>query len=172
MFLWEQFSQFGNFYFLMVAFSQLIPQLSIGYWWASWGPLSFVVMISMMREIVDDIHRAKRDYKVNNQKYLKIIKNNNNDKTIASSKIKVGDLIILHENQTVPCDMILLHCSNPNGSTFIKTDQLDGETDWKLRKSVPHIQKQYASHRPESLSNITGELVCKIALHVQYNTSD
>lgn len=32
--------------------------------------------------------------------------------------------------------MILLKTSNPNGTLFIKTDQLDGETDWKLRKAV------------------------------------
>ena len=25
---------------------------------------------------------------------------------------------------------------------FIKTDQLDGETDWKLRKAIPHTQRQ------------------------------
>lgn len=25
---------------------------------------------------------------------------------------------------------------------FIKTDQLDGETDWKLRKAIPFTQRQ------------------------------
>ena len=27
------------------------------------------------------------------------------------------------------------------GSCFIKTDQLDGETDWKLRTSLPLLQQ-------------------------------
>jgi len=29
--------------------------------------------------------------------------------------------------------MILLRTSEETGSCFIRTDQLDGETDWKLR---------------------------------------
>ena len=30
-----------------------------------------------------------------------------------------------------------------SGSLFLRTDQLDGETDWKLRKSVPYIQNNF-----------------------------
>jgi len=33
----------------------------------------------------------------------------------------------------IPTDMILLRTSEESGSCFIRTDQLDGETDWKLR---------------------------------------
>nr|CAH8864748.1 unnamed protein product [Trichobilharzia regenti] len=54
-----------------------------------------------------------------------------------SSDIKVGDLIHLEKNQRVPADMILLWTSDRNGSCFIRTDQLDGETDWKLRYAIP-----------------------------------
>ena len=32
--------------------------------------------------------------------------------------------------------MVLLNTSELNGCVFIRTDQLDGETDWKLRHSV------------------------------------
>jgi len=37
--------------------------------------------------------------------------------------------------------MILLHTSEGSGTCFIRTDQLDGETDWKLRVAVPECQK-------------------------------
>ena len=37
--------------------------------------------------------------------------------------------------------MILLHTSDESGSVFIRTDQLDGETDWKLRKAVAPTQR-------------------------------
>jgi len=37
--------------------------------------------------------------------------------------------------------MILLHTSDSSGTCFIRTDQLDGETDWKLRVAVPECQK-------------------------------
>jgi len=55
-----------------------------------------------------------------------------------SSQLKVGDICEVHANQRIPCDMILLHTQDVTGTVFIRTDQLDGETDWKLRKAVRH----------------------------------
>lgn len=51
--------------------------------------------------------------------------------------LKVGHIIKVHQNQRLPTDVLLLYTSEKNGSVFIRTDQLDGETDWKLRKAVP-----------------------------------
>ena len=39
MVLFEQFRFFINFYFLMMACSQFIPQIRIGLWITYWGPL-------------------------------------------------------------------------------------------------------------------------------------
>lgn len=32
--------------------------------------------------------------------------------------------------------MVILSTSEHTGSIFIKTDQLDGETDWKVRRAI------------------------------------
>jgi phospholipid-translocating ATPase len=49
-------------------------------------------------------------------------------------------------------DGVLLHSSDPTGSVFVRTDQLDGETDWKLRESVKFTQE--AMHKiPEVVFN-------------------
>uniref|UniRef100_A0A8C5HSR8 Phospholipid-transporting ATPase n=1 Tax=Gouania willdenowi TaxID=441366 RepID=A0A8C5HSR8_GOUWI len=45
------------------------------------------------------------------------------------------------ENQRVPADMIFLRTSERNGSCFLRTDQLDGETAWKLRLPVACTQR-------------------------------
>jgi P-type E1-E2 ATPase len=45
---------------------------------------------------------------------------------IPSSSIRVGDMIIIHANQRVPADMVLLRTHDKTGSIFIRTDQLDG----------------------------------------------
>ena len=37
--------------------------------------------------------------------------------------------------------MVLLRTSESSGGSFIRTDQLDGETDWKLRRAVQYTQK-------------------------------
>lgn len=40
--------------------------------------------------------------------------------------------------------MILLRTTEESGASFIRTDQLDGETDWKLRLAIPHLQKLHS----------------------------
>jgi len=47
----------------------------------------------------------------------------------------------IHHNQRIPADLLLLYTTETTGSVFIRTDQLDGETDWKLRKAVNFTQK-------------------------------
>lgn len=50
-----------------------------------------------------------------------------------SQNLKPGDIIEINKNEIVPADLIILKTSDRSGSVFIGTDQLDGETDWKLR---------------------------------------
>ncbi len=45
------------------------------------------------------------------------------------------------QDQRVPADMVLLRTTEGSGACFIRTDQLDGETDWKLRLAVPPTQR-------------------------------
>lgn len=50
-----------------------------------------------------------------------------------ASSLRVGDIISLHRGVRVPADLLLLRTSDNTGSVFVATDQLDGETDWKVR---------------------------------------
>ena len=51
-----------------------------------------------------------------------------------ASDYKVGDLVIVNSNERAPADIVLLYTTEEAGSVFIRTDQLDGETDWKVRR--------------------------------------
>jgi phospholipid-translocating ATPase len=66
--------------------------------------------------------------------------------SIPSSELKLGDIIEIHPHQRIPADLVLLYSSDENGTIFIKTDQLDGETDWKLRRSIRYTQKFFSSN--------------------------
>lgn len=55
---------------------------------------------------------------------------------MSSEDIKVGDILELHAKDRVPADVVILSTSEASGSIFIKTDQLDGETDWKVRRAI------------------------------------
>lgn len=137
--LFEQFKFFFNLYFLLVAISQFIPALKVGYLFTYVAPLVFVLSVTILKEAYDDIQRYKRDKEVNSQMYYKLTKDG--FISIPSSEIKVGDLIQVETNQRSPADLILLRTTEKSGASFIRTDQLDGETDWKLRKAVGLTQK-------------------------------
>lgn len=134
--LYEQFKFFFNLYFLIVALSQAVPALRIGYLSSYIVPLAFVLTVTMSKEAMDDIQRRRRDKESNNELYHVL----NQNKSIPSKDLKVGDLIKLQKGDRVPADLVLLQSSESNGESFIKTDQLDGETDWKLRIACPLTQ--------------------------------
>ncbi|KAH3675929.1 hypothetical protein WICMUC_002225 [Wickerhamomyces mucosus] len=134
--LYEQFKFFFNLYFLLVALSQAIPALRIGYLSSYIVPLGFVLIVTMSKEAIDDIQRRRRDAEANNELYEVIGKS----KLQPSKALAVGDLVKISKDNRVPADMILLQSSESTGESFIKTDQLDGETDWKLRIASPLTQ--------------------------------
>ncbi|XP_037661590.1 probable phospholipid-transporting ATPase IIB isoform X5 [Choloepus didactylus] len=137
--LYEQFKFFLNLYFLVVSCSQFVPALKIGYLYTYWAPLGFVLAVTIMREAIDEFRRFRRDKEVNSQLYSKLTVRGKVQ--VKSSDIQVGDLIIVEKNQRIPSDMIFLRTSEKAGSCFIRTDQLDGETDWKLKVAVSYTQR-------------------------------
>lgn len=88
--------------------------------------------MALLKEFWDDFKRYRRDKEANSQNYS-VLKENNTKVPTESWQLKVGDIIEVLANQRIPADLILLHTADSNGTVFIKTDQLDGETDWKLR---------------------------------------
>lgn len=180
--LYEQFRMFYNLFFLLVACSQFIPALRVGFFWTYFGPLIFVLMVSITKEAMDDLARFRRDANMNMFAYTLLLRSSDgtsrrgNDQRIghaqahaedpvelhssrraepvrvASKDIRVGDVLVLETNERVPADCVLLRASSSlsedgassssdeDGSIFIRTDQLDGETDWKLRRAVTATQ--------------------------------
>lgn len=99
----------------------------------------FVLTVTITKEALDDYKRFKRDKEANSQIYQKITPTGL--VAIPSSAIAVGDFIQVEMNQRVPADLLLLRTTEKTGASFIRTDQLDGETDWKLRRAVSSTQK-------------------------------
>lgn len=42
-----------------MALSQFIPEIRIGYLYTYWGPLAFVLSVTLFREAIDDIGRYR-----------------------------------------------------------------------------------------------------------------
>jgi phospholipid-translocating ATPase len=127
----------------------------------------------MGKEAYDDYKRNLRDREANSARYLILPSQSssphNDDelsrallednlpptRSVPSSSIRVGDLVLLEKNQRVPADLVLLRTSDSSGTCFIRTDQLDGETDWKLRVAVPATQKLQSD---QELLNLDAEI--------------
>ena len=150
--LYNQFKFFGNQFYLVMTITQFIDVLKVGFLFSYFSPLLMVLVVTMVKELYDDIQRYRQDARTNNEEFIlieldkstgKIIRN-----TIKSMDIKPGNLIEIKENQRIPADMILLKAyaegkdGEEGGDVFIRTDQLDGETDWKLRKTPGMTQKK------------------------------
>ncbi|KAM0671372.1 P-type ATPase [Ordospora colligata] len=133
-----QFEHFFNTFIFFICMTQMRKEYLVSSPMSSVAPWMMVLLFSLFKEGVEDYKRYERDKVTNNQLYTKLT--NDGFVSVSSCKIQVGDLIVLDKNERVPADMILLKTSDPTGQVFIRTDQLDGETDWKQKLVVPQIQ--------------------------------
>ncbi|KAL4293068.1 hypothetical protein HN51_043557 [Arachis hypogaea] len=129
--LWEQFSRFMNQYFLLIACLQLWSLITPVNPASTWGPLIFIFAVSATKEAWDDYHRYLSDKKAN-EKEVWVVRNGIK-KLIQAQDIHVGNIVWLRENDEVPCDLVLIGSSDPQGLCYIETAAMDGETDLKTR---------------------------------------
>ncbi|CDJ67463.1 phospholipid-transporting ATPase, P-type, putative [Eimeria necatrix] len=132
--LFQQFRFFFNLFYLLVALAQLVPILQVGPLFTYLAPLAFVLLATLAKEAYDDIKRWVRDKELNGQQYMRLLPTG--FVPVSASTIRVGHIIQVEANERVPADLIFLKTTEKNGSCFVRTDQLDGETDWKLRRAV------------------------------------
>ena len=64
---------------------------------------------------------------------------------------KVGDLVVVWNDEEVPCDLVLVCCSEPSATCYIETSNLDGEAELKARRSLRLPQPQ-----PQPVPNSRG----------------
>ncbi|KAK8599355.1 hypothetical protein V6N13_077281 [Hibiscus sabdariffa] len=129
--LWEQFSRFMNQYFLLIACLQLWSLITPVNPASTWGPLIFIFAVSASKEAWDDYNRYLSDKKAN-EKLVWVVRQGIR-KHIQAQDIHVGNIVWLRENDEVPCDLVLIGTSDPQGLCSVETSALDGETDLKTR---------------------------------------
>lgn len=133
-----------NFYYLIMMFLELFRPISDTNGIPAVGlPLLSVVGISMLKDIYEDFKRHISDRRENNKKTkASVIRVKNGIttrklQTVRWKSIRVGQIVKVEENEYFPCDLVVLNSSEPNGSCFIETKNLDGETNLKHKKAEP-----------------------------------
>jgi magnesium-transporting ATPase (P-type) len=128
-----QFLRFANIYFLVIAVIQMIPVISPLSSSTALVPFLFVLFVSLVREALEDLRRHKFDDQLNSEMVLKYKENKWTN--VQSGKLKIGDIIIIEENNVLPADIIILDSSIRDGKCYIETATLDGEKTLKTKLS-------------------------------------
>uniref|UniRef100_A0A146X6U7 Phospholipid-transporting ATPase n=1 Tax=Fundulus heteroclitus TaxID=8078 RepID=A0A146X6U7_FUNHE len=137
--LFEQFRRIANFYFLIIFLVQVIvdtPTSPV----TSGLPLFFVITVTAIKQGYEDWLRHKADREVN--EYLVTVLEDGQRIRKQSAKIKVGDILEVEEDETFPCDLILLKSSREDGTCFVTTASLDGESNHKTHYTASDIESE------------------------------
>ena len=70
----------------------------IGFLFTYIAPLAFVLLVTMMKEAVDDFRRYQRDKDLNNTMYEVIREQDFNMQPIRSADMKVGQIVKVKQN--------------------------------------------------------------------------
>ncbi|KAL7120244.1 hypothetical protein ACP275_02G110700 [Erythranthe tilingii] len=151
--LFEQFHRVAYIYFLVIAILNQLPQLAVFGRGASIMPLAFVLVITAIKDLYEDYRRHRSDKIENNRLAWVLI--NEEFQQIRWKYIRVGEIIKVSANETLPCDMVLLSTSDSTGVAYVQTTNLDGESNLKTRYAKQETQ---VSH-PES-KMISGLIKC------------
>ncbi|GCC30672.1 phospholipid-transporting ATPase ID [Chiloscyllium punctatum] len=155
--LFEQFQRIANAYFLFLLVLQFIPQISSLSWYTTVVPLMLVLLITAVKDAIDDYHRYRSDNQVNNRE-VTILK----DGKLQRGKwmhVEVGDVIRMENNHFVTADMLLLSSSEPYGLTYIETAELDGETNLKVKQALTVTSDM--GENTQALASFDGEVRCE-----------
>jgi len=136
--LFEQFRKVTNIFFLCVVIITFVPQVSPVSPYTSFIPLAFIIAVSALREAYEDINRFKADHKVNYRKY-KVLQADGTKKEVNSKDLRVGDILYLEKNSTLPADVLLLKSALNNSVCYVETAQLDGESNLKQLKGIKEL---------------------------------
>ena len=131
--LFYQFLHLSNIYFLITAIIQSIPIVSPLTSATAIVPLIFVLSVSMIRELIEDLSRRRDDSKNNKEKVW--VYRENNFINVYSKTLKPGEFILLNENNKIPADMLLLDSGLERGVCYVETSSLDGEKTLKPKIS-------------------------------------
>uniref|UniRef100_A0A5F8GJ69 Phospholipid-transporting ATPase n=1 Tax=Monodelphis domestica TaxID=13616 RepID=A0A5F8GJ69_MONDO len=153
--LFEQFRRIANFYFLIIFLVQVTvdtPTSPI----TSGLPLFFVITVTAIKQGYEDWLRHRADKEVNESIVYVIEKGRRLKKE--SEAIEVGDIVEVQADETFPCDLILLSSSNEDGTCYVTTASLDGESNCKTQYSVRDTSSLNTIH---SYGKISATIECE-----------
>jgi len=116
-------------------------------------PLGIVLIVSAIKEGVEDWRRRQSDTSLNNTD-ARVLKGSEFHLT-RWANVVVGDILRVESEESFPADLVLLASSEPEGLCFIETANLDGETNLKIKQALPETSNLVV---PNEVSRISGRI--------------
>ena len=163
-FLFEQFRRYANCFFLAIGLLQQIPNVSPTGRYVTLVPFMIILMLSALKEIVEDWKRHRADDKVNNATTNVLDKDKGKFIEKKWKDIHVGEIVKVSNGEFFPADLVVLSSSEPKGMCYIETSNLDGETNLKIRTAIPQTYKSFESmeeNQEIALKKIAGKIECE-----------
>ncbi|KDD75059.1 hypothetical protein H632_c896p0, partial [Helicosporidium sp. ATCC 50920] len=136
-FLFEMFSRVAYIYFLLQAglswWSVVSPFGGVG----ATAALIFVLLVAAVKAVWEDTKRHQEDRRMNRS----ITHRLQPDGSIADiqwTEVRVGDAIVVRDDELFPADLLCLHSALPDRVCFMRTTNLDGETNLKIRRPIDY----------------------------------
>lgn len=136
--LFEQFRRLANVYFVVLGIIALVGTYTNAYETAVepaslLAPVIIVVMISVVKEGVEDFKRHQADGKVN-ARPVRVLQSDGRIVTVQWRDLLVGSVVFLECDEEVPADIAVLACGGVQGETaYVETAAIDGETNLKIK---------------------------------------
>jgi len=105
--------------------------------------LAFVVMVSMIKDAYEEMKRWSNDSKENTETVKRFSKHSTVPTTSQRQHLRCGQVAIVEQGEYVPADMVLLHTSGPEGTCYVETKNLDGETNLKMKTTHPEALRRF-----------------------------
>ncbi|KAG6485109.1 hypothetical protein ZIOFF_053638 [Zingiber officinale] len=145
--LFEQFHRVSYIYFLAIAVLNQLPQLAVFGRGASILPLAFVLVVTAAKDAYEDWRRHRSDRIENNRPVSVHDPCTGQFCSKRWKDVRVGDVLKVSDDETIPCDMVILSTSDPSGLCYVQTINLDGESNLKTRYAKQETMSRLASDK-------------------------
>ncbi|KAF4147432.1 Phospholipid-translocating P-type ATPase C-terminal [Phytophthora infestans] len=143
--LFEFFRVIANCYFLVISILQVATPWSPTNKYTTGGPLVIVLMVSMIKQAIEDKKRHDAD-DIQNSRHCKVLGRSGEIATKEWQEVVVGDILRLGDRDEAPADVFILSTSEEEGRCFVETCNLDGETNLKRRPAIEQVA-QHVGYR-------------------------
>lgn len=140
--LYKQFHRSANWFFLFMLILNWVPQLNAVGKYFSVMPLLIVLASDAIKDLYEDIRRARQDDKINGRIAHCYDSSTGHYFKKKWKDVEIGDVIKILCKEEVPADILIIDTSNEFGFAYADMSSLDGETNLKQRSlaKIPNIE--------------------------------